>query len=211
MRRATALLAAALLLGGCAGRGLLPAPEAGEAARFFQASAMGGFSYPAMSSFSGVVEAGGEVYPFVAGVNAQSDADEKVGLFDPLGHVVMLIAGDGATITLTAGPAAGPLAPLGGKKAPAEGLSLGRILWGAPGYPVGQGEFRRAGDGGWEFSDGRQTLRTDPGRRFIAAADYKVAGRSLAVAYPGRALATPPGLLKLVVLDARIELRRDIE
>ena len=211
MRGATVLLAAALLLGGCAGRALLPAPEAREAALFFTGAASGGFVFPAASSFSGVVEAGGEAYPFIAGVNAQSGVDERVGLFDPLGHSVMLISSDGFTISLTAGPAAGPLAPLGGKKASAEGISLGRILWGAPGYPVGWGKFSRAGDGGWKFSDGRQTLRTDPGRRFIAAADYKVGGRSLAVAYPGREAATPPDLLELVVSDARIELRRDPE
>lgn len=212
MRRFGALgVAAALLLCcGCAGRGLLPEAESREAAAFFSDAALR-FSYPASSSFSGMVEKGGDAFPFIAGVNARSAADETVGLYDPLGRVVMMMRHDGASLSLEAGPVAGPLAPLGGKQIPAGALSLGRILGGAPGFPVGRGEFRPGDDGGWQFSDGRQTLRTDPGRRFIAAAEYEIAGRAVTVSYPGRELASPPARVRLGAFGASIELRRDTE
>jgi hypothetical protein len=203
-------LAAALLCGGCAGRELLPEPESREAAAFFSA-VEARFSFPVASSWSGVFTRGGDAFPFIAGINARSAADEAVGLFDPLGRTVMMLYNDGATLRLEAGPVAGGLAPLGGKKAPAGGLSIGRILEGFPGYPVGGGEYRRSGDGGWRFTDGRQALRTDPGRRYIAAAEYQLAGRSLAVSYPGREAGTPPPVVRVDAWNATIELRRDAE
>ncbi len=210
MRASIAVLVIALLCCGCAGRGLLPEAESREAAAFF-AGAASRFPLPASSSFSGVVEKGGDAFPFIAGVNARGGGDESIGLFDPMGRVVMLVSGNGTVLALEAGPVAGPLAPLGGKKMPAKDLSLGRILWGAPGYPVGGGECRLSGDGGWQFSDGRQTLRTDPDRRFIAVAEYTIADRSVSVSYPGREMATLPPLVRFEVLGASIELRRDTE
>jgi hypothetical protein len=210
MRRAFACLGAALLLAGCAGRGLLPEHESREAHAFFSGPASR-FEFPATSSFSGVAEKGGDTFPFVAGVEARGPADESVGLYDPLGHDVMMMSNDGSVVALKAGTVAGALAPLDGKKVPAGGLSLGRVLWGAPGYPVGKGEFRGSGDGGWQFSDGRQTLRSDPSRRFIAEAEYKVAGRSVTVTYPEREAGLPPALVRVEVFGAKVELRRDTE
>ncbi|HEY5997029.1 MAG TPA: hypothetical protein VIU29_08400, partial [Candidatus Deferrimicrobiaceae bacterium] len=160
---------------------------------------------------SGVAELRGDAFPFIAGITARDATDESVGLFDPLGRTVMMLYNDGAFLRLEAGPVAGALAPLGGKKVAAGGLSLGRILEGAPGYPVDAGEFRRSGDGGWRFSDGRQALRTDPGRRYIAAAEYQVAGRSISVSYPGREAGTPPPVVRVEAWNTMIELRRDAE
>lgn len=210
MRASALLLAVALLLGGCAGRALLPDGETREAAAFF-AGAAARYSYPSSASWSGVVEQGGDAFPFIAGIDARNGGDESVGLFDPLGRTVMMLRNDGAMLRLEAGPVAGDLASLGGKKVPAEGLSLGRVLDGAPGFPVGEGEIRRSGDGGWRFSDGHQSLRTDPGRRFIAAAEYKIGGRSLSVTYPGREAGTLPPVVRVVAWNATIELRRDSE
>jgi hypothetical protein len=210
VRAPALLLAVALLSGGCAGRGLLPEAESREAVAFF-AGAEARYAFPVASSWSGVIEQGGDAFPFIAGIEARSARDESVGLYDPLGRAVMMLQNDGAALRLEAGPVAGALAPLGGKKAPAEGLSIGRILDGAPGFPVGPGECSRSGDGGWRFSDARQALRTDPGRRYIAAAEYQVAGRSLAVSYPGREAGTPPPVVKVDGFGATIELRRDAE
>jgi hypothetical protein len=209
VKRAALLLAASLLCG-CAGRGLLPEAESREAAAFFarEASAL---AFPASSTFSGVFEQGGDALPFVAGVRAESASDEAVGLFDPLGHEALTLRNDGAAIRFEAGPVAGPLAALDGKRAPSGGLSLARLLGGAPGYPVAGGESRRGADGGWEFSDGRQTLRTDPGRRFLSGAEYEVAGRTLRVEYPGREAGALPPLVRVGVRGATIELRRDTE
>ncbi len=204
------LVAAALLCYGCAGRGLLPGPEAREASAFF-GNAEARFSFPVSASFSGVVENGDEAFPFIAGVCAASHDNESVGLYDPMGRVVMMLSSNGAVVSLEAGPVAGPLARLGGKKAPAGELSIGRILWGAPGYPVGRGEYRSSGDGGWQFSDGRQTLRTDATRRCIAGAEYSIAGSAVAVSYPGCEPDSAPSVVMLDVFGAKVELRRDTE
>lgn len=209
MRGATLLLAAALLLPGCAGRGVLPEPESRDASAFFAGASSAPIA-PA-SSFSGVAETGGGTFPFVAGIRSAGGEAESLGIFDPLGRLALMVSNDGATVSIEAGPVAGALSALDGKKAPAGGVSLGRILQGAPGYPVSGGDLRRSGDGGWILSDGRQTLVTDSGRRFLSRAEYEIAGKTVKVSYPGREAATVPPLVRAAVNGASIELRRDVE
>jgi hypothetical protein len=69
----------------------------------------------------------------------------------------------------------------------------------------------RSGDGAWWLSDGRQTLRSDPGRRFLAGAEYRVPGMRVAVDYPGRESADPPERIVLSVRGVKFMLRRDTE
>jgi hypothetical protein len=90
-------------------------------------------------------------------------------------------------------------------------VSLGRILSGAPGYPVAGVEAGRTADGAWSLSDGRQTLRSDPGRRFLAGAEYRLPGMRLTVDYPGRESAEPPERITLSVRGVEFALRRDPE
>ena len=90
-------------------------------------------------------------------------------------------------------------------------VSLARILSGAPGYTAMGAEAARYEDGAWSLSDGRQTLRSDPGRRFLAGAEYRFPGMRVTVDYPGRASGDPPERIVLSVRGAKFTLRRDPE
>jgi hypothetical protein len=186
-------------------------PEADRAERFF-AGLPGRVVFPVKSSFSGTaVPVAGDVVPFVAGISASSPEEETVGLYDPLGRGVAFLANDGRRLAISRGPAA-ELAGFGGA-APLDAgpVSLGRILSGAPGYTTAGGEAARFDDGAWSLSDGRQTLRSDPGRRFLAGAEYRIPGARVTVDYPGRVSADPPERIVLSVRGAEFTLRRDAE
>jgi hypothetical protein len=144
-------------------------------------------------------------------VNAPSAAAETLGLYEPAGGAVAFLANDGRTLELTRGPMAELAGSWKAGKVAAGPVSLGRILSGAPGYPVTGGETTRGDDGGWVLSDGRQTLYSDPGRRFLARAEYRLGGVKAAVEYPGRDSAAPPARIEAASRGAIISLRRDPE
>jgi hypothetical protein len=76
---------------------------------------------------------------------------------------------------------------------------------------VAAAEAARYEDGAWSLSDGRQTLRSDPGRRFLTGAEYRVPGMRVTIDYPGRESVDPPELIVLSVRGAKFTLRRDPE
>jgi len=211
--RAVALLLAVLALCGCApSRVLLAGPEGDRAERFFS-----GLSdlvvFPVKASFSGIADpVARSPVPFVAGVNASSPEAETLGLYDPLGRGVAFLANDGRRLAISRGPAADLAGFRGAAPLDAGPVSLARILSGAPGYAVAAAaEAARHEDGAWSLSDGRQTLRSDPGRRFLAGAEYRVPGMRVTVDYPGRESADPPERIVLSVRGAKFTLRRDPE
>ena len=210
--RAVAPLLAVLALCGCApSRTILAGPEADRAERFF-AGLPGRVVFPVKASFSGTAApVAGDAVPFVAGVSAPSPNEEMVGLYDPLGRGVAFLANDGRLVAISCGPAAELAGFRGAAPLDAGPVSLGRILSGAPGYPTAGGEAARLDDGAWSLSDGRQTLRSDPGRRFLAGAEYRVPGMRVTVDYPGRDSADPPERLVLSVRGVKFTLRRDPE
>ena len=157
------------------------------------------------------VPVAGNAVPFVAGISATSPEEETVGLYDPLGHGVAFLANDGHRVTISRGPAADLAGFRGAPPLDAGPVSLARILSGAPGYMVVSAEAGRYGDGAWSLSDSRQTLRSDPGRRFLAGAEYRVPGMRVTVDYPGRESADPPERIVLSVPGAKFTLRRDAE
>ncbi len=211
------LLPALLLAGGCAAaRHALLGEEARTASGFFAAAAA--VPFPVVASFSGSAEISGRTVPFVAGVNSRAPGRETVGIYDPLGRAVLFLDNAGGEVSVTRGPAAeeflaGDLrrVPNGQVVLRADGFSLGRILAGAPGFPVAGGEPGRTGDGAWVLADGPQTLFTDPGRRLLARAEYEIAGKRVAVSYPGREGGGPPRTVTIEVRGAKMTLRRDVE
>lgn len=134
-----------------------------------------------------------------------------MGVYDPMGRPALFLSNDGSRITVTRGPAAGDSLPQHLPTVPAGPVSLGRILSGAPGYAVEGGELSRTKDGGWVFENGRQTLFSDPTRRFLLRAEYDFRGKRVTVSYPGRDAPGPPPLVRLEVSGAKIVLRRDTE
>ncbi|HWS16347.1 MAG TPA: hypothetical protein VN450_09185, partial [Candidatus Methylomirabilis sp.] len=198
--RAVAPLLAALALCGCApSRILLAGPEADRAQRFF-AGLPERVVFPVKASFSGIaVPVARDAVPFLAGVSAPSPVEETVGLYDPLGRGVAFLSNDGRRLAVSQGPAADLAGFRGAAPIDAGPVSLGRILSGAPGYPVAGAEAGRTADGAWSLTDGRQTLRSDPGRRFLAGAEYRLPGIRLTVDYPGRESAGPPERIVLSV------------
>jgi hypothetical protein len=168
--------------------------------------------FPVKASFSGIANpvTGADV-PFVAGVSAPSPEEETVGLYDPLGRGVAFLSNDGRRVTISRGPAADLAGFRGAAPVDAGPVSLARILSGAPGYAVTAAEAARYEDGAWSLSDGRQTLRSDPGRRFLAGAEYRVPGMRVTVDYPGRMTADPPDRIVLSVRGVKFTLRRDTE
>ena len=143
-----ALLAATLLAGGCASaRHALRGEEARAASGFFAAAA-GSVRFPVVASYSGAAEFSGRVVPFVAGVSSPAPDRETVGVYDPLGRAVLLLDNAGGEVSVTRGPAADALLPGELRRVPdgkvvlrGDGFSLGRILSGAPGFPVSGGEL----------------------------------------------------------------------
>lgn len=199
------------ILQGCApARYRLAGMEAVEARELFSSAVP---AFPFKSSFSGIARVSGSSYPFIAGVNSRSSDDETVGFYDPLGRAVLILSNDGARLTVSPGPAAGelPRGALPGESivVPAGPLSLGGILSGAAGYPVGEGRPARTSDGEWVLSDGRQTLFSDPLRRHLARGEYEIAGTRIVVTYPGRDTPGPPSFVAVEASGAKILLRRD--
>jgi hypothetical protein len=210
--RAVAPLLAILALYGCApSRTIVSGPEADRAERFF-AGLPERVVFPVKVSFSGIVTpvTGADV-PFVAGISAPSPEEETVGLYDPLGRGVAFLANDGRRVAISRGPAADLAGFRSAAPLEAGPVSLARILSGAPGYPVAEGEAGRYADGAWSLTDRRQTLRSDPGRRFLAGAEYRVSGMRVTVDYPGRKSADPPERVVLSVRRVQFTLRRDTE
>ncbi|MCL5966027.1 MAG: hypothetical protein M1550_02225 [Deltaproteobacteria bacterium] len=213
------LLAAggAVLAAGCApARYRLAGEEERAAVSFFAAAPRP--SFPFEASFSGVAELTGRAVPFVAGIKSAAPSDETVGIYDPLGRPVLSLANDGVRLRLARGEAAGELLrgmelpiPADGAGIPAGPLSLAGVLSGAPGYPVAKGEADRTADGAWVFADGRQELFSDPSRKRISRAEYRIAGKRIAVTYPGRDDAGPPCAVAIEGSGVKIVLRRDEE
>lgn len=206
------LLACAALLAaaGCApSLTALTGPEGEQAARFF-ARIEKEAPFPVKASFSGIARPRGrDALPFIAGVNATGPASETLGLYDPAGGAVAFLANDGRTLALSRGPMA-HLAELKEDATLYPGpVSLARILSGAPGFPVSGGEASRDRDGRWVLSDGRQTLYSDPGRRFLSRAEYRVDDAEATVEYPDRSDAAPPAGIAMKVRGIPISLRRD--
>jgi len=210
--RAVAPLLAALAFCGCSSVRILPAgPEADRAHRFF-AGLPERVAFPVKASFSGIaVPSSRDPVPFVAGVSASSPLEETVGLYDPLGRGVAFLSNDGRRVAVSRGPAADLAGFRGAAPVDAGSVSLGRILSGAPGYPVAEAETGRYADGAWSLVDGRQTLRSDPGRRFLSGAEYRLPGMRVTVDYPGRESAEPPERIVLSVRGVEFTLRRDAE
>jgi hypothetical protein len=210
--RLAAPILIALVAAGCApSRVVLTGPEGDRAERFF-ADLPGEVAFPVKASFSGVAEPmARDAVPFIAGVNAPSPAEEAIGVYDPLGRGVLFLSNDGRRLEVSRGPAADLMGIRGVSPLPAGPLSIARLLSGAPGYPVEGGEPARQADGGWSLADDRQVLYSDPGRRFLARASYRLPGMTVEVSYPDRDSPDPPRRLALSVRGAKITLRRDEE
>ena len=211
-----ALLPALLLAGGCAvARHAIHGEEARTASGFFAAAAV---PFPVVASYSGSAEISGRTVPFVAGVNSRAPDRETLGLYDPLGRAVLFLYNAGGELSLTRGPAADEFLAGDLRRVPrepvvlrADGFSLGRVLAGAPGFAVAGGNPGRTGDGAWVLADGPQTLFTDPARRLLARAEYEIAGKRIAVSYPGREGSGPPRIVTIEIRGAKMTLRRDAE
>jgi hypothetical protein len=146
--------------------------------------------------------------PFIAGVNAASPYSEKLGFYDPMGGAVAFSANDGSAILVTRGPMADLVGLDEDVRITAGPVSLGRILSGAPGYPVFGGEATLGEGGGWVLADGRQTLFSDPGRNFLVKAEYRLGGVKTTVEYPDRSSAPPP-VVSVAARGISVSLRRD--
>jgi len=210
-RLAVPLLIAVAAAGCAPSRVILAGPEGDRAERFF-AGLPERVSFPLKATFSGVAQPlARDPVPFVAGVSAPSPGEETVGLYDPLGRGVLFLVNDGRRVEVSPGPAADLLGFRGASPLPAGPLSLARVLSGAPGYPVEGGEPARHADGGWSLRDDRQVLYSDPGRRFLARAEYHLSGMTVEVSYPDRESPEPPRRLAVSVRGTKITLRRDEE
>ncbi len=211
------LLPALVLAGGCAAsRQALRGDEARTAEGFFAAAAA--VPFPVVASFSGSAVVSGRSVPLVAAVNAPEPGRETVGIYDPLGRAVLFLDNAGGAVSVSRGPAADAYPDAGLGRIPhgevvlrCDGFSFGRVLSGAPGFPVAGGETARAADGAWVLAGGPQTLFTDPSRRLLARADYEIGGTRIAVTYPGREGSGPPGTIAIEVRGAKMTLRRDVE
>jgi len=197
---------------GCApARHRLAGDEAIKARDFFAAAVVP--SFPIEATYSGIAEVAGRSLPFVAGVNSRGPSEETVGVYDPLGRALLFVSNDGTQVTVLRGPAASDFPSLRnpGWEIPAAGVSLGRILSGAPGYVVDGGDLERTPEGGWVLKDERQSLFSDPSRRFLSRGEYRFSGKLLIVTYPERASAKPHPQIRIESVGANIVLRRDEE
>ncbi|GAB4374074.1 MAG: hypothetical protein Kow00128_23980 [Deltaproteobacteria bacterium] len=198
----------ACLLAGCSPiRYRLAGEEAGRAFALFSESAF--VRYPVVASFSGVAEIRGKAVPLVAGIRSEGPAEERVGVYDPLGRAVLFVENRGGRLIVARGPAAEEFPPGNLPPVAAGPVSLGGILSGAPGYPVEGGETGRTGVGAWVYRDRRQFLVSDPDRRVLMRAQYDISGARVTVTYPGRKTPAPPDRVEVEVPGARILLRRD--
>ena len=204
------LCLAALAGAGCApSRAVLTGPEGDQATRFF-ARLTEEAAFPVKATFSGIARPRGrDAMPFIGGVNASGPASEALGLYDPMGGAVAFLANDGRVLALTRGPNADLAGLREDAKLKAGPVSLGRILSGAPGFPVSGGEASRGEDGRWVLADERQTLYSDPGRRFLEKAEYRAGIMEATVEYPERSSAAPPAGITFAVRGLEITLRRD--
>jgi hypothetical protein len=208
-----AFLPIALLFAAAAGcapvRQRLIGEEAWTAARFFVSTTH--ISFPLRASFSGIAELSGRTVPFLAGLSSRNAAEEILGFYDPMGRAVLFLRNEGGNVSVTRGPAAEDFPPGNIRTVDAGSLSVGRILSGAPGYPVDGGETARAADGGWIFAGKGQTLFSDPSRRLLSRAEYDISGKRVTVTYPGRDSPGPPRTVEVEVMGNRIVLRRDAD
>lgn len=147
--------------------------------------------------------------PFLAGVSSRAPAEETVGVYDPAGRPVLFLANDGTRITVSRGPAATDFPPPNLPPVPAGPVSLGRILAGAPGYTVTEGDLGGTPKGEWVLEDGRQRLFSDPSRRVLSRAEYDFRGKRVTVSYPGRESPGPPLRVTVEISGAKFLLRRD--
>lgn len=187
----------------------LAGEEAGRASAFF--AGIAAVRYPIVASFSGYAEVRGRVLPLVAGIRSEGPSEDTVGIYDSLGRAVLFLENHGGRLTVSRGPAAGEFPPGDLPSLPAGPVSIGRIVAGAPGYPVGQGETGRTVRGAWVFRNDRQLLVSDPDRRVLARAEYDLSGKRITVTYPDRNPAAPPARVEVEFPGARILLRRDAE
>ena len=192
--RAVAPLLAVVALCACApSRTIVTGPEADRAERFF-AGLPERVVFPVKASYSGTaVPVAGDAVPFLAGISAPSPEEELVGLYDPLGRGVAFLTNDGRRVAIVRGPAADLAGFRGAAPIDTGTVSMARILSGAPGYAAAAVEAARYKEIKLLVSDGRQTLRSDPGRRFLAGAEYRVSGMRVTVDYPGRESAESTG------------------
>ncbi len=205
------LLAGILLLGsGCSAlRPRLSPGEGRAAAEFFRSAGIR--TPPAASSFTGVAVLPDREVPVVAAVRTDAEGGEVAGVYDPGGRGVLFLRTDGSRIAVERGPAAGELPEWLPGSVDAPGLSLGRVLSGAPGYPPEGGEVTRSPDGGWTYEDARQRLRTDPARGYLARAEYRIRDRRVVVRYPGRDSPSLPDTVEFRAGGGSILLRREGE
>lgn len=211
MTRVAALLLLLAVAAGCApARQRIAGEEAAAAEAFFAKAAAVGF--PVRAAFAGYAEFSGTSVPVVAGVNSRTPSQEILGLYDPIGQPVLYVENDGTVLRVRRGDAAGELVPAGISTIAAGPISLGRVLVGAPGYPIGQMEASRGKDGEWVLSDRRQSLYSDPARRVLARAEYRIGGKRFLVSYPDRAGAgAPPDAVVIEGPRSKMVLRRDAE
>lgn len=205
-----AAMCCACLLAGCSPmRYRLAGEEAGRASAFFAGASV--VRYPIVASFSGYAELRGRVLPLVAGVRSEGPSEDIVGIYDSLGRAVFFLENRAGRLTVSRGPAAGEFHP--GELSPllAGPVSIGRIVAGAPGYPVEEGETGKTGQGAWVFRNDRQLLVSDPERRVLARAEYDISGKRITVTYPDRNPAAPPARVEVELPVGRILLRRDAE
>ncbi len=187
----------------------LAGEEARTASTFFVSTA--DVLFPIRASFSGIAELSGEPVPFLAGLSSRTASEEILGFYDPMGHAVLFLRNEGGTVSVTRGPAAKDFPPGDIRPVDAGSLSVGRILSGAPGYPVDGGETARAADGSWILAGREQTLFSDPSRRLLSRAEYGISGKRVIVTYPGRDSPEPPRTVEVEVMGNRIVLRRDAD
>ena len=195
---------------GCApARQRLVGEEARAASTFFVSTA--DVCFPIRASFSGIAELSGRPVPFLAGLSSRTASEEILGFYDPMGRAVLFLRNEGGNVSVTRGPAADEFPPGNIRPLDAGPVSLGRILSGAPGYPVDGGEVGRAPDGSWVLAGRGQTLFSDPSRRLLSRAEYDISGKRVTVTYPGRDSRGPPRTVEVEVMGNRILLRRDGE
>jgi hypothetical protein len=142
-------------------------------------------------------------------VNSRAAGEETVGVYDPAGRPVLFLTNDGKRITVSRGPAAGEFPPPDLPPVPSGPVSLGRVLAGAPGYPVVEGDLGGTPEGEWVLEDGRQRLFSDPSRRILSRAEYDFRGKRVTVSYPGRESPGPPLRVTVEISGAKFLLRRD--